>query len=382
MTADAAPQRDTPQAAEMRNALAELNELRIQGSEAKEAGGEKWDAFSEAVERILARIEPLCTPAAVEDLEFVADLRPEGWGEMGGGIRTLGTWASGKIRRDLKAGRYEEARDALLAVLCAGRAYERAGAPRDLEQTVWMESLLSGPMAYMVDHAPDERFLRGYIAGLQNAERMTAPLEQFVRLERYRVAQLMEDDDFIGKLRAGFDMDEVRYDAEDGGEDLASVWFWWLKRCEGIHGLDAMYDRLAANARRPLNRPSDPQIEESENPLVQRLDRSEAWLALAGGYARRSTRVRLLMLEAAGRAFEMGNRMFTPDDPDSSHPINSEFGVDPYTGERFLRRIDGRWYSLGADDVDQGGEGSDMWGRNGDILYKNYREGRVVEYVP
>ncbi|MEW5885029.1 MAG: hypothetical protein AB1725_12525, partial [Armatimonadota bacterium] len=59
-----------------------------------------------------------------------------------------------------------------------------------------------------------------------------------------------------------------------------------------------------------------------------------------------------------------------------------EIPSDPLTGKPLLRRDDGVWYSVGVNGADDGGKTTDLYGEEGDLIYRDYRNGKPAPWTP
>jgi len=360
MVAPEVPNEDSPEATEFLNLVARLASKRTDF--ATEIDEESWNALEANLRPVVAALDALAS-LPPERLVFAGKRFPNEPSRMKDGMSTLRNFVMGGVRRALREGDCLKAAyliaEALRIPAAAGGTGNRGDA---LEFTVFSQAF-SGPLAWMVDkceHDATRRFLAGALPAIVKALR---PLSDAVRREWAAVARALDDPRWVDKLRDDYDFFGMR----PGHGELKHWTVWAFERRKQVRALEHRYAEVADGADRPYLEVGPAIHDHSALALVARLDPAPEWREHVGRRARAATRLLLVALEMQARA---------------GVPARETPPLDPLTGKPFLRRNDGVWYSVGLNGVDDGGKTTDLYGEDGDLIYRDYRNGKPAPWTP
>lgn len=359
MAAPEVPTADSPEAVRFLNLVQRLAAKRT--AFASEMDEETWKALAAELRPIIADLEALAS-LPPERLIFAASRYPGEPSRMRDGMTALRNFTVRSVRHDLRNGECLHAAHAIVQALRISASVGRTGNRDDALQFAVFSQAFSGPLAWMVDHCNHEA-TRRFLAEALTEIAMTPPmLADAVRREWAAVARALDDARWIDKLRDDYDFFGMR----PGHGELKHWTVWAFERREQVRELERRYEEVAEVADRPYVEVGPAYHDHDAPALVTRLDPAPEWREQAGRRGRAATRLLLVALEMQTRA---GVRV-------------QEAPLDPLTGKRLLRRADGVWYSIGLNGVDDGGKTGDLYGEEGDLIYRDYRNGKPADWTP
>jgi hypothetical protein len=359
MAAPEVPAEDSPEAAQFLNLVQRLATKRT--AFATEMDAETWKALVAEMRPTIADLEALAS-LPPDRLTFAAQLYPGEPSRMGDGMAALRNFTVRTVRLDLRNGECLHAAHAIVQALRISAAVGRTGNRDDVLQFAVFSQAFSGPLAWMVDtcnHAATREFLATELVEIAKTPPMLADA---VRREWAAVARALDDPRWIDKLREDFDFFGMR----PGHGELKHWTVWAFERREQIRELERRYEEVAEGADRPYVEVGPAYHDHDMPALVVRLDPAPEWREQAGRRGRAATRLLLVAMEMQTRA---GKRI-------------EEAPPDPLTGKPLLQRADGVWYSIGLNGVDDGGKTGDLYGEEGDLIYRDYRNGKPAVWTP
>lgn len=359
MAAPRVPTEDSPEAARFLNLVQRLAAKRT--AFASEVDDETWKALAAELRPTIADLEALAS-LPPERLVFAPSRYPGEPSRMRDGMTALRNFTVRSVRHDLRNDECLHAAHAIVQALRISAAVGRTGNRDDVLQFAVFSQAFSGPLAWMVDHCNHD-VTRQFLAEELTEIAMTPPiLADAVRREWAAVARALDDPRWIDKLRDDYDFFGMR----PGHGELKHWTVWAFERREQVRELERRYKEVAEVADRPYVEVGPAYPDHDAPALVTRLDPAPEWREQAGRHGRAATRLLLVALEMQTRA---GVRV-------------QEAPLDPLTGKRLRRRADGVWYSIGLNGVDDGGKTGDLYGEKGDLIYRDYRNGKPAEWTP
>ncbi|MCL6623490.1 MAG: hypothetical protein K6T17_02590 [Fimbriimonadales bacterium] len=292
------------------------------------------------------RIAQLCTPHQVIYLEFGMPLSPTTLSTISQTLSVLKRKTPKTAQELIKMNRKEDARNLLINVMKISRALQRTYEIKHLQETMEVEAELLPLLYDLFVQTQNPTFLKELVSSLQEVERMTLPFDDFIKAERSKIALFLKQPSRVPEV------DEIT-----GTNTL----FWWFHKREVVKDLDRIYTELEGRAQNPPGRAKKIPLLAPATDVGKILQTyGNKWEEFHSPYALHSTLTRLLLLECASKAHQLGNALFDPDNPRSAHPIHSDLRADPLSGKLFLKRPDGSWYSPGEDGVDHKGNEDDI----------------------
>jgi|GEM_PF-5217599 len=359
MAAPEVPNEDSPEASEFLNLVGRLGNRRTEF--AAQIDDERWSALASDLRPVVADLDALASLPEGR-LRFAAQRYPNEPSRMKDGMSALRNLATGGVRRALREGDCLQAAHVIVQALRIASAVGGTGNRDDVLEFAVFSQAFSGPLAWMVDHCDHDATRRFLAEALPSIAQGLPPLSDAVRREWAAVARALDDPRWIDKLRDDYDFFGMR----PGHGELKHWTVWAFERRKQVRALEDRYEEIAAGADRPYLEVG-PAIHDHEAPvLVARLDPGPEWREHAGRRARAATRLLLVALEMQTRA---------------GVPVE-EIPLDPLTGKPLLRRDDGVWYSLGVNGADDGGKTTDLYGEEGDLIYRDYRNGKPAPWTP
>lgn len=359
MAAPDAPNEDSPEAAQFRNLVERLATERT--AFATEMDAETWKALAAKLHPTIANLEALAS-LPPDRLVFAAQRYPGEPSRMGDGMAALRNFTVRSVRRHLRSGECLPAAHAIVQALRISAAVGRTGNRDDVLQFAVFSQAFSGPLAWMVDHCNHDATREFLATELIEIAKTPPMLADAVRREWAAVARALDDPRWIDKLRDDFDFFGMR----PGNGELKHWTVWAFERRDQIRELERRYREVAEGADRPYLEVGPAYHGHDAPALVIRLDPAPEWREQAGRRGRAATRLLLVALEMQTRA---------------GKPMH-EVPLDPLTGKPLLRRADGVWYAVGLDGEDDGGKTGDLYGEEGDLIYRDYRNGKPAEWNP
>jgi hypothetical protein len=314
---------------------------------------------AEAFLQLIARMAALASLPA-DRLTFAAPRYPDEASRLKPGLDVLRNLSVRRIRALLRSGQCEQAVQLGLSALRIAAVAGRTGHRDDVLQFALMSQALAKPFAWVVDHCEKDVW-KTLAAGLPPIVETLPPLQEALDREQAAVSRALADPRVRDRLRDDYDL----WGRRPGDGEMRSLSFWWYGWRRQIQKLEKEFARVRNIVAQPFAKVG-PAFPESEEPLVVRIALDETWREQMGLRQRAATRLLLVALEAgrkAGMTVAKGLR-------------------DPLTGEAFLQREDGMWYSLGVDGVDQGGKPGDVFGDGYDLVYRDYVNGKPAEWSP
>lgn len=359
MAAPDVPNEDSAEASEFLNLVGRLANRRTEF--AAEIDDERWAALIADLRPVVADLDALASLPEGR-LLFAAQRYPNEPSRMNDGMSALRNLATGVVRRALREGDCLQAAHAIVQALRIASAVGMTGNRDDVLQFAVFSQAFSGPLAWMVDHCDHDATRRFLSEALPLIARGLPPLSDAVRREWAAVSRALDDPRWIDKLRDDYDFFGMR----PGHGELKHWTVWAFERRRQVRALEHIYEETVAGADRPYLEVG-PAIHDHEAPaLVARLDPAPEWREHAGRRGRAATRLLLVALEMQTRA---------------GVPVE-EIPSDPLTGKPLLRRGDGVWYSVGVNGADDGGKTTDLYGEEGDLIYRDYRNGKPAPWTP
>lgn len=359
MEAPNVPEADSAEATEFLNLVARLANRRTEF--AQELRDERWKALETELRPVVTDLDALASLPS-ERLVFAATRYPNEPSRLGDGMSALRNLTTEGVRRALREHDCLRAAQLMVQALRIASAVGRTGNRDDVLQFAVFSQAFSGPFAWIVDecdHEATRLFLADNLPPLVQA---LPPLSDAVRREWAAVARALDDSRWINRLRDDYDFFGMR----PGQGELKHWTVWAFERRNQVRALEERYQYVVETADRPYVEVG-PAIHDHDAPaLVARLDPAPEWREHAGRRGRAATRLLLVALELQSRA---------------GIPLQ-RVPLDPLTGKPLLRRTDGRWYSVGINGEDEAGKPTDLYGEEGDVIYRDYRNGKPATWTP
>lgn len=359
MNAPDTPSEDSPEAIEFLNLAGRLTAKRSEL--AVEISDEAWEMLVAETRPVVADLDALASLPEGR-LVFAAERYPNEKSRLKDGMRVLRNLTAGGVRRALRQGDYLHAAHLIAQALRISAAASKTGNRDDVLEFVLFSQAFSGPLAWMVEKCEEDSTRRFLAESLVQVINRLPPLSDAVRREWAAVARALDDPRWIDKLRDDYDF----FDMRPGRGELQHWTVWTFQRRTQVRALEMRYREILDGVDRPYCEVGPAIHDHNALALVTRLDPAPEWREQAGRRARAATRLLLVALEMQTRANAKEN----------------DIPLDPLTGKPFLRRDDGLWYSIGVNGQDDGGKTKDLYGEEGDLIYRDYRNGKPATWTP
>lgn len=255
----------------------------------------------------------------------------------------------------IRANQYVEARKLLINTMKIARTLERTYEITHVQRRLKLEKELIPLLYELFATTTSPAFLKEFIASLQEVERLALPFDEFIIAERAKIAIFLEQPSRLSEL----------YPIEDTTQTKApepSMFYWWFHKREVVEDAEIIYKELELRSQLPPRQAEKVILHKPTTDVGNALQSyGKRWDQVHHEYAFHSTLLRLLLLECASKSHKLGSALFDPDNPKGAHPIYSDLKADPLSGNLFLKREDGKWYSPGKDGKDEKGGGDDLW---------------------